>query len=251
MAGKSSPQSVIDSYKRRQQMMPFIVGGLAVLLVAIGIIILVVWFTGSNRPAIGLFASPTPTATETSTATPVTPTLTPTLTSTETLVPTETVTPTPSGPYEYEVLEADTCWDIAVKFEVDLDVLLALNNFGNQCPISPGDRILIPAPDQQLPTETPIPADMPRGTKIEYQIKTGETLAIIAGKFNSTIEEIIKETNIYYRAENLPLLEDQNAIQAGQIIIVPANIVTPTPTLGPTSTSAASATVQPTATTNP
>jgi hypothetical protein len=61
MAGKSSPQNVIDSYRRRQQMMPFIVGGLAVLLVAVGIIILVVWFTGSNRPAIGLFASATPT----------------------------------------------------------------------------------------------------------------------------------------------------------------------------------------------
>jgi hypothetical protein len=72
MAGKSSPQSVIDSYKRRQQMMPFVVGGLAVLLVAVGIIILVVWFTGSNRPAIGLFASPTPTATDNATATPVT-----------------------------------------------------------------------------------------------------------------------------------------------------------------------------------
>jgi LysM repeat protein len=245
MAGKSSPQSVIDSYKRRQQMMPFVIGGLAVLLVAVGIIILVVWFTGSNRPAIGLFASATPTATDTPTATPVTPTITPSLTSTETLVPTETLTPTPSGPYEYEVLEQDNCWDIAVKFEVDLDVLLALNNFGNQCPISPGDRILIPAPGQELPTETPIPADLPRGTKIEYQIKVGETLAIIAVKCNSTVDEIVRETNIYYRANNLPILEDLNQIQAGQIIIVPANLITPTPTLGPTSTTAATATTQP------
>jgi LysM repeat protein len=245
MAGKSSPQSVIDSYKRRQQMMPFVVGGLAVLLVAIGIIILVVWFTGSNRPAIGLFSSPTPTATDTPTVTPVTPTITFTMTSTETLVPTETVTPTPSGPFEYEVLEQDNCWDIAIKFEVDLDVLLALNNFGNQCPISPGNRILIPAPGQELPTETPIPSDLARGTKIEYQIKVGETLAIIAGKFNSTVDEIVRETNVYYRANNLPILEDLNKIQAGQIIIVPANIVTPTPTLGPTSTTAATATTQP------
>jgi LysM repeat protein len=251
MAGKSSPQSVIDSYKRRQQMMPFVIGGLAVLLVAVGIIILVVWFTGSNRPAIGLFASATPTATDTPTATPVTPTITPTLTSTETLVPTETLTPTPSGPYEYEVLEQDNCWDIAIKFEVDFDVLLALNNFGNQCPISPGDRILIPAPGQQLPTETPIPDDLPRGTKIEYQIKTGETMAMIAAKFNSTVEEILRETNIYNRANNLPLVEDLNKIQAGQIIIVPANLVTQTPTLGPTSTSAVTATAQPTATSRP
>jgi LysM repeat protein len=247
MAGKSSPQSVIDSYKRRQQMMPFVVGGLAVLLVAIGIIILVVWFTGPSRPAIGLFASATPTATDTVTPTPVTPTITPSMTSTETLVPTETLTPTPAGPYEYEVKENDTCWDIAVKHEVDLDVLLALNNFGNQCPINPGDRILIPAPDQKLPTETPIPDDLPRGTKLQYQIKSGETLAFIAEKFNSTVEEIIKETNIYYRAEKLPLLEDVNKINAGQVIIVPVNIVPPTQTPVSTSTTAptATATAQP------
>jgi LysM repeat protein len=251
MAGKSSPQNVIDSYRRRQQMMPFIVGGLAVLLVAVGIIILVVWFTGSNRPAIGLFASATPTSTNTPTETPVTPTITPSLTSTETLVPTETLTPTPSGPFEYEVKEQDNCWDIAANFEVELEVLLALNNFGNQCPINPGDRILIPAPGQELPTETPIPDDLPRGTKIEYQIKSGETLAFIAAKFNSTVEEIIKETNIYNRANQLELLEDVNKIFAGQIIIVPANIATPTPTRGPTSTTAATATVQPTATKQP
>jgi LysM repeat protein len=245
MAGKSSPQSVIDSYRRRQQMMPFVVGGLAVLLVAVGIIILVVWFTGSNRPAIGLFTSPTPTATITLTETPVPPTITPSLTPTETLVPTETVTPTPSGPYEYELKEGDICWNIAVEFEVELEVLLAINNFGNQCPINPGDRILIPAPGQQLPTETPIPDDMPSGTKLEYYIKTGETLAFIAVKFNSTVEEILKETNIYNRANQLPLVEDQNKVNAGQLIIVPANIVTPTPTRGPTSTLAPTATTQP------
>jgi len=245
MAGKSSPQNVIDSYRRRQQMMPFVVGGFAVLLVAIGIIILVVWFTGPNRPAIALFTSPTPTATVTLTETPVPPTITPSITPTETLIPTETLTPTPSGPYEYEVQENDNCWDIAVKFEVDLDVLLALNNFGNQCPINPGDRILIPAPDQQLPTETPIPDNLARGTKLEYYIKTGETLAMIAIKFNSTVEEIIRETNVYYRANNIPLLEDQNKVNAGQLIIVPVNIVTQTPTRGPTSTLPATATTQP------
>lgn len=242
MAGKSSPQYVIDSYKRRQQMMPFFVGGAAVLLVAIGIIILVVWFTGPNRPAIALFTSPTPTATVTSTETPVPPTVTPSITPTETLIPTETLTPTPSGPFEYEVLENDTCWDIAVKFEVPLEVLLALNNFGNQCPIAPGNRILIPAPGQELPTETPIPADMPRGTKIEYHIKTGETLEMIAVKFNSTVEEILRETNRYNRANNLPIIEDQNRVNAGQLVIVPVNIVTPTPTRGPTSTLPATAT---------
>ncbi len=239
MARKDSPQNVIDSYRKRQQIMPFVVGGLAVLLVAVGIIILVVWFTGPNRPAMALFASATPTSTSTSTATPVTPTATATLTPTETLTPTVTITSTPSGPFEYEVQEGDTCWDISATFEVDLEVLLALNNFNpGTCPINPGDKILIPTQNQQLPTETPISSDLTPGTKIEYQIKTGETMDVIAQRFNSTIDEIIKATNEYNRKNNLDLLEDKNTIYAGQTLVIPINIVTPTPTLAPTSTPA-------------
>ncbi len=226
MIGKDSPQSVIDSYRKRQHMMPFLVWGLVVLLVVVGIIILVVWFVGPGKGAVSLFASPTPTATSTFTPTPTTPTATPTNTPTETLTPTITETPTPSGPFEYTVQENDTCWDIAVKYEVELEVLLALNNFGNTCPIVPGDKILIPLKGQQLPTETPLPTDFPRGQRIEYIVKTGETLAIIAARFNSTVASIVQ----------LNKLTNENAISAGQKLIIAVNIVTPTPTRAPTNT---------------
>jgi LysM repeat protein len=226
MIGKDSPQSVIDSYRKRQQMLPFMIWGLVVLLVVVGIIILVVWFVGPGKGNISLFASPTPTSTSTFTPTPTVPSATPTLTATETLTPTITETATPSGPFEYTVLEGDTCWDIAVKYEVTLDVLLALNNFGNTCPIKPGDVILIPLKGQELPTETPLPSDFPRGQKIEYIVKTGETLAIIAAKFNSTVDAILRENDI----------DDANSISAGQLLVVPVNIITATPTTRPTNT---------------
>lgn len=245
MSGKNSPQSVIDAYHRRQQMMPFLIGGLAVLLVAVGIIVLVVWLTGGNGPSISLFASDTPTPTNTATVTPITPTVTPTATATETMTPTVTETVTPSGPVEYTVKENDTCWDIAVNNKVDLLVLLAINNFGSGCPIKPGDKILIPAPDQELPTETPVPLDLPRGTKVEYTIKLGETLDQVASRFNSTVEEILKATNEYNRKNNLDLLEDQNKIFAGQLVIVPVNIATPTATRAATSTPATTGTPAP------
>jgi LysM repeat protein len=247
MARKDSPQSVIESYRKRQQVMPFLVGGFAVLLVAIGIIILVVWFTGGNRPAFALFASATPTPTETATSTPVPPTLTPSLTPTETQIPTETVTSTPSGPFEYTVQELDTCWDIAVTYEVGLDVLLAINGFAaGQCPISPGDTIMIPQPGAELATETPLPTNIARGTQIQYSVKLGESMDMIASRFNSTVDEIIRLTNIYNRENDLDVMEDNNTIYAGQILIVPVNIVTPTATIAPTSTSA-NATAAPTA----
>jgi len=242
MSDKNDPQNVIDSFQRRQQMMPFLIGGLAVILVVVGIIVLVMWFSGGSGPSISLFASATPTATITSTPTPVTPTATVTQTATETTVPTETLTPTPTGPFEYTVQQNDNCFDIAVTYEVDLMVLLAINNFGSSCPIKPGDKILIPAVDTQLPTETPIPADIGRGTKINYIVKLGDSMDGIASKFNTTVEDILLQNKI----------DDANTLFAGQELIIRVNLVTPTPTIAPTSTTAATtvptATVAPTAT---
>ena len=248
---KNSPQKVIGSFRRRQQLMPFIIGGLAVLLVAIGVIILVVWFTGPNHPAISFLTSATPTPTNTATSTPVTPTVTPTPTETETITSTITNTTTPTGPYEYTVKELDNCWSIAKTFKVDLDVLLALNNFApGQCPIVPSQKILIPAPGQALPTETPIPSDIAKGTKINYYVKPGDTMFKIAAQFNSTIEQILLATNDYNKKNNLPAITDQAKINVGQMLIIPLNIATATPTRAATSTSAVSktspATVTPT-----
>lgn len=227
MNRKDSPQSVIDSYRRRQQMAPYFLGGLAILLVIVGIIILVVWFAGSGKSPVGsLFASATPTVTETITPTPVTPTATFTITPTVTVTPTITQTNTPSGPVEYTVLEGDTCWDIAAKNEVDFAVLLALNNFGTTCPIKPGDKILIPQPGASLPTSTPLPAGAPAGQKYEHTVQYGETLAIIAAIYNTTVDAI--------KAENK--LDDANAINAGDVLTITGNTITATPTKAATST---------------
>ena len=230
MKRKESPQSVIDSYRRRQQMTPVYMAALAILLVVAGIIILVLWFQDnqapSKAPAVAQVSS---TVTETAipaTNTPLPPTATQTPSSTPTLSPTVTETATPSGPVEYVVQEGDTCWDLAVKNKVDPDVLLAINNFQpGTCPLVPGAKILIPLPGAKLPTETPISPDM-KG-KIDYYIKTGETLADIAKRFNSTVDAIVKENKIV----------DVNKITAGEKLVVPVNIATAVPTKAATPTS--------------
>ncbi len=240
MDGKESPQNVIDSFRKRQKIMPFLIGGLAVILVVVGIIILVVWFTGGGK--ISLFASSTPTQTETFTPSPTVPTATPSITMTASSTPTITETPTPSGPQEYTVQENDNCWEIAQKFKVDLGVLLAINNFGGACPIKPGDKILIPAPNQQLPTETPLPTDLVRGTKIQYTVKLGDTLDNIAILFNTTKESIIKDNK----------LEDPNNLLAGQVLTITYGLAgTHTPTIAPTSTPGTPPATPPTATLAP
>jgi hypothetical protein len=105
---------VISSYRRRRRAQgPFIIYGLAGLLVLAGLIMLVVWLTGPSQPLQTLFATDTPTPTITPSPTN---TSTPTATATETLTPTVTFTPTPSAPFEYTVQEGEYLAMIVEKF---------------------------------------------------------------------------------------------------------------------------------------
>jgi LysM repeat protein len=225
MSDKNTPQGVINKFEKRQRMTPYFLIAIAVILVIVGIIIIVSVVSG-GRPFAGIFATKTPTATATFTPTATQPTSTPSMTPTITLTPTVAASPTASGPQLYVVQQYDTCYDIAVAFKVDLLVLLAINNFtGGTCPIAPGQTIVIPAPGSQLPTPTPIPSDLPRGTEIEYTVQPDDTLAIIAAKFNSTVTSIMTLNKL-----------TNETIYMGQVLKVQVNLVTPTRTFAPTST---------------
>ena len=242
MSDKESAQDVIDAYRKRQQAAkkaPVIIG-VAIFLVLVGIGFVIYWFMGDSRPTISFFATDTPTPTNTSTATATgTATATATVTPTVTDTPTITVTPTASGPFVYQVEEGDNLWAIAEKFQVDLLLVITLNNLDPANPaIQVGDKLTIPGPDTELPTDTPLPTDLARGTKIDYQVQLGDTILGIAQKFNSTIESINAEND----------LENENEIFVGQTLVVRANLVTPVPT--ETATSPADA-VTPQATATP
>ena len=235
---KKDAKNVISSYRKKQKMGPYILGGGAILLAIVGIVLLVVYlFGGGQGFQISLFNTSTPTPTETPTPTPVTPTATPTLTPTITETPTPTFTSTPDAPFEYVVQEGDNCTIIAEEFDVDIEILLILNNLDSRCLIYPGQTILIPAPGQQLPTPTPIPDDTPPGTLIEYRIRPGDSLFILAQNLNSEVSRIVFETNRYRRENNLREMENETDIFVGDIVIVPVNIV-PTPRPSPTETPA-------------
>lgn len=228
---KKDAKNVISSYRKKQKLGPYILGGVAILLAIAGIVLLIVYLVGGgDGPRISLFSSKTPTPTETATPTPVTPTATATMTATVTNTPTITPTNTPNAPFEYEVQEGDNCTTIAEEFDVDIEVLMVLNNLTSSCFITPGETILIPAPGQVLPTATPLPSDIAVGTLIEYTIRQNDSLYGLALQFNSTIERIIEETNDYRRDNDLDEIEDNNDLFVGDILIIPVNIVTPVPT---------------------
>lgn len=257
MDNKKSTRSVIDKYrKRRQQNQVFIVWGGAALLILIGLILLVIWVTGPSKPLSNLFATETPTPTITPSPTS---TSTPTMTATVTETATVTFTPTPSGPFTYTVQEGDYLALIVEKYNLGdngIALILLLNPYqgvdeGTGLPIGidennnivPGMDLLLPNPGMPLPTSTPLPTDLARGTKLTYTVQAGDTLAGIASLFNSTVDDIITENE----------LDDPNAIFVGQQLIIPANMVTATATRPPTSTpiTPGPGTVLPTATFTP
>jgi len=214
--------------KKRQQQGQLLMYG-AIALVALGLILLIYWLTRPDQPLGQYFATDTPTATVTSTATnTATPSLTPTITET----PTVTLTATPSAPFPYTIQEGDSLEALSQRFNLGPDgpLLIYYQNQEimetNGGVIFVGQTIEIPLPGSVVPTTTPIPPNLRSGTLIEYTVLPGDTLAGIAFKFNSLADNIIEENGI----------EDANALNAGDILQIPVNLVTPTPTLPATST---------------
>ncbi|HPS32833.1 MAG TPA: LysM peptidoglycan-binding domain-containing protein [Anaerolineaceae bacterium] len=235
MAKKKS-QSPLASYRRKQKSGKALVGVLAGLFIVAGLALIALWATGNLAGTPGWFATKTPTPTITLTPTPVTPTNTTTHTPTITETPTITPTFTPSAPFEYVVQEDDNCAVIAEKYDVDVEVLLYLNNLDSSCIINVGQTILIPAPGQELPTATPLPTDIRRGTVIEYKVRSGDTLEALAIRFNSTVDKILYETNRWRRTQGLTDLKDSSNLFIGDILKIPVNLVTPVPTATATRT---------------
>ena len=233
-------KNTIDSYrKRRNQLTPIIVGGLAVILVVAGIIFLIVSLSGGD--GIKLFSTKTPTPTIT-----YTPTNTFTPTETATITPTPTITPTitPGKPYEYIIQEGDSLYQIAADRDLgDYGIVLIylLNpydpnnaarpgidpNTGN---IIVGQTIILPPPGMEFPTPTPLPTGIAPGFKIVYFVLPGDSLGGIANKFNTTVTDIVNA--------NKTLLTDgeTSLLYPGWTLLVPINLVTPVPTTAPTAT---------------
>ena len=237
MSEKESPQEVIDAYRKQQeraQRTPVVLFVLFAVMVIAGGALLIFWLTGADTPEVSMdifkadTETPTPTLTVTPSQTPL-PTATATNTATPeppTDTPEPTLTATRSGAVIYTVNEGDTFFSIAEAFDLDFLVLIEFNKerLGLD-PANPiirvGDELLIPAPGTELPTATPLPEGLPKGFKVEYTVQAGDSLAAIALRFNSTVEDILEQNED---------LEDANAIYAGQVLIIRVNLVTPVPT---------------------
>ncbi len=201
--------------------MPFIIGGLAGILILGGIVLLIYWLSGPNKPALSFLNTQTGTPTLTLTASPVPPTSTATLSPTPLPSVPPSETPTASGPFEYTVVEGDYCSTIAEKFNTEVRALTLLNPaLTAACNIRVGEKILIPQPGAVYPSDTPIPQNLKAGTILKYAVSPGDTIGKIAQKFNSVADIILTNNK----------LKDANLIYVGQELLIPVNIITVVPT---------------------
>lgn len=217
-------QALLNKRRRSRMVIPYIFLGLMVVIL-LGIVGLIINFFISG-PGQTLFytATPTPTVTPTLTPTVPTPTATPTV-PTSTASPTFGPSPTPT-PVVHQVGKGDTLFGLAVQYQVSVEAIRLYNNLTSDG-LSVGQVLTIPV-GIVIPTitPTPLPANLRRGQEIQYVVQLGDTLEVIAQRFNSRVDEISKRNSNVTNA----------TLQAGQILTVPVNLVTPTRTPIPTFT---------------
>ena len=182
---------------------------LSILLVLFAFVMLagaIGWFL-APRPRVAL-ATPTPLSRLTpGTVRPLSTMMyTPSATSPpQTPSPTPTVTPTPRI---HQVQIGDTLVSIAAKYRVSYEALKEMNQIDDPNRIFVGQKLLLP-----LSAPTPMPGSR------EHVVKEGETLLIIAVKYDVTIDEILQANG----------MTDPDTIFAGQKLFVPPVRVTATP----------------------
>ena len=160
-----------------------IVIGLAILLLLVGSGGVYAYFQANAPQVQGISADQSSTPTATVTTTP-TITFTPTDEVTETPAPTWT----PLAPIDYKVAPNDTCLSIAYVYNVSVNAIIQLNKLSSECLLSTGMDLKIPQP---TPTPSPQPTNTLNPTeiaqqdcqKVEYLVKSGDTLGGIAANY--------------------------------------------------------------------
>lgn len=112
----------------------------------------------------------------------------------------------PEGMGEYyTVQKGDSLWSIANKLGVSVDELKRVNNLtSNTLQIG---QVL------KVPNTTPTP---PPSGSTTYTVQKGDSLWLIAEKFNTTVDELKRLNNL-----------TSNTLQIGQVLNLPSTVVTP------------------------
>jgi len=127
--------------------------------------------------------------------------------------PTKTKTPLPAGSFTYTVQAGDQLLALARRFGVTASAIKSTNRLTSDT-IYPGQVLVIPAP---IPAATLVP-----GSQL-YVVQPGDQLLRIARKFGVTLSALKAANGL-----------TSDTIQPGQVLLIPAPTLTPTPSRTPT-----------------
>jgi len=129
----------------------------------------------------------------------------------------------PAAPASYSVAKGDNLWTIAKKNNVTVKQLMAANNLRSDSTLHLGQKLVIPgkatttaaapaAPAAaSVPAALPTPATAP-AAPITHVVKAGETIGVIAKKYQVKVGDIATANNI----------ADPTKIRVGQTLKIPA-----------------------------
>ncbi len=109
----------------------------------------------------------------------------------------------PSGSFPYTIKSGDTLYKLAITYNTTVEAIMAINPGINPNNLQIGQVICIPQ-------TTPPPTQCPSGS-FPYTIKSGDTLYLLAIRYNTTVEAIM--------AINPGI--NPNNLQIGQVICIP------------------------------
>lgn len=93
---------------------------------------------------------------------------------------------------EHIVQAGDSFWSISRQYQVDTSALARWNNKSPRDTLRIGEKLVVWTPAGK----TAYPARQERITRINYRVRSGDSLAKIAGKFNVAVKQIIGWNNI-------------------------------------------------------
>ncbi|TKB43363.1 LysM peptidoglycan-binding domain-containing protein [Thalassotalea mangrovi] len=112
----------------------------------------------------------------------------------------------------YTVKKGDTLWDIGRLYKVSSKDIAKWNGFGPKDTLRLGQKLVIYTPLAQASSVSASTSKTMRN--IRYKVKSGDSLARIANKFNVTISDIEKWNN----------LSRKNYLQPGQMLKLSVNV---------------------------
>ena len=105
----------------------------------------------------------------------------------------------------YTVKSGDSLWKISQEYGVSVDAIINANNLTSTS-LQIGDVLIIPVTSTEEPT---LP---PTSNYIEYTVKSGDSLWLIANRYNTTVDAIKTASGI-----------TSNTLQIGQVLRIPTS----------------------------